>query len=580
MTTSQNNTALSEPVPAACPSAALAPAASVAPAAPRSRSPRVWRCLAALLALAGLAGPALAAITASPAALSFSQQVNQTATPQTITVSNNSGAPVNFSGFQFNPSGFFSVISSSSTCLSGAPVPNGGSCVVVVRPAPQAAPGTFTVNFNLFTLQFGSLSVADAVLNLLVFPATTPTTATITTGPSTSASPSGGSALSSVSPRQVALTSGGPTSRQLSYDFLGTSSTPVASYVCSQLIANPPSGASPTNPCATGGQSFGLSVESSGFTTQQASAGRSRASETVLFPEAFARLSIALAQQSGNSSLYFVRQFQNGYYAVVQLQAVGSSLSDPLTLTEVQLAFRTGRGRQPTVSLAPGEAAPPSFADIYYTGSGTLRGRWEVVEPGLAVPDRSDLVPEASVPRSERGRQRRYRLVDRFEYALGPGGHFVLPGPDPARLPVRQTGGYLVLLRIEAVPAGTRFGAAAEHGAAPFSLPVLVYQVGVGIDGATALAARFVELLDVKPGLVPTLAWRPLPEAASWRVELADANGIIVGSKFLRREETRYGLAGMLAQRTRGKAVQWRVQAFDAGRRPIGRSDWKDIKPG
>jgi hypothetical protein len=521
----------------------------------------VRRCLAVLVALTGLAGNAMAAITASPATLNFSQQVNETASPQTITVSNNSGAPVNFSGFQFNPSGYFAVISTSSTCFA-APVPNGGTCVVVIRPSAQAAPGTFLVNFNLFTLQFGATPVGQAVLNLLVTPVAAPTTG----------------ALSSVAPRQVALTSGGPTSRQLTYNFIGPSSTPVGSFVCSQLIANPPTGASPTNPCAPGAQSFGLSIESSGFTAQPPVAGRSLASETVLFPEAFARLSGALAQQTGNSSLYFVRQFQDGSFAVVQLQAVGSSLADPLTLTDVQLAFRTGRGRQPTVGLAPGEAVPPSFGDIYYTGSGTLRGRWEVVEPGFPVPERSDLVPDAAVARSDRGQQRRYRLVERFEYALGPGGHFVLPGPDPARLPVRQTGGYLVLLRIEAVPAGTHFGVAAEHGAAPFSLPVLVYQVGAGIDGSTALAARFVELIDVRPGRVPTLAWRALAEAASWRVELADANGIIVGSKFLRREQTRYDLTGVLAQRTQGKAVQWRVQAFDAGRKPIGRSDWKDIK--
>ncbi|CAN5709231.1 hypothetical protein BH11PSE7_BH11PSE7_20070 [soil metagenome] len=521
----------------------------------------VRRCLAVLLALTGLAGPAMAAITSAPSVLNFSQQVNQTAAPQTLTVTNNSGAPVNFSGFQFNPSGYFALISTSSTCFAAA-VPNGGTCVVVLRPTAQAAPGTFSVNFNLFTLQFGATPVGDAVLNLLVTPAAAPTTG----------------ALSNVAPRQVALTSGGPTSRQLTYNFIGPSSTPVGSFVCTQLITNPPTGASATNPCAPGAQSFGLSVESSGFTVQPTVAGRSIASETVLFPQAFARLSAALAQQTGNSSLYFVRQFQDGSYAVVQLQAVGSSLADPLTLTDVQLAFRTGRGRQPTVSLAPGEAVPSSFADIYYTGSGTLRGRWEVVEPGLTVPDRSDLVPEASVARSDRGRQRRYRLVERFEYALGPGGHFVLPGPDPARLPVRQTGGYLVLLRIEAVPAGTHFGIAAEHGAAPFSLPVLVYQVGAGVDGGTALAARFVELVDVRRGRVPTLAWRAIPEAATWRVELADANGIIVGSKFLRREETRYGLSGVLAQRTRGKAVQWRVQAFDDGRKPIGRSDWTDIK--
>lgn len=523
----------------------------------RARSPRVRRSLATLLALTSLAGPALAAITASPNTLNFSQQVNQTASPQTITVVNNSGGPVNFNTFQFSPSNYFSIITTSTTCFT-AQVPNGGTCVVALRPVSQSSPGAFSVNFNLFTQQFGSLPVAQSVLILLVTPTTT-------------------GALSSVAPRQVALTSGGRTSRQLTYSFNGSPSQPVGSFVCSQLIANPPTGATTTNPCAPGAQSFALAIETSGFSPQPAAAGRSLATETLSFPESFARLSGALAQQTGNSSLYFIRQFQNGSFAVVQLQAVGSSLADPLTLTDVQLAFRTGRGRQPTVSLSPGETVPPSFADIYYTGSGTLRGRWEVVEPGLTVPERSDLVPEASIARSARGQQRRYRMIDRFEYALGPSGHFVLPGPDPARLPVRQNGGYLILLRIEAVPAGTNGGSASEHGAAPFSLPVLAYRVGIGIDGSTSLAARFVDLVDVPPGRMPTLAWRAIPEAASWRVELADSDGIIVGSKFLRREETRYGLTGVLAQRTRGKAVRWRVQAFDAGRKPIGRSDWQDI---
>ena len=560
MTTFQNNNPLSAPVP--LPSV-------------HARSLGMRRNLVTLFALTSLAGPALAAITASPNILSFSQQVNQTASPQTITVLNNSGAPVNFTSFQFSPSNYFSLISTSTSCFT-AQVPNGGTCVVALRPVAQSAPGTFSVNFNLFTMQFGATPVAPATLNLLVTPAAAPPPPVTFTGPSTA--PSTTSALSSVTPRQVALTSGGRTSRQLTYNFNGSSSTPVGSFVCSQLIANPPSGATTTNPCAPGAQSVALAIEASGFSAQAAGAGQSRATETVLFPEAFARLSSALAQQTGNSSLYFIRQFQNGSFAVVQLQAVGSTLADPLTLTDVQLAFRTGRGRQPTVSLSPGEAVPPSFADIYYTGSGTLRGRWEVVEPGLAVPERSDLVPEASIARSERGQQRRYRLIERFEYALGPTGRFVLPGPDPARLPVRQNGGYLVLLRIEAVPAGTSGGIAAEHGAAPFSLPVLVYQVGNGIDGATALAARFVNLIDVPPGQVPTLAWQGLAEAASWRVELADANGTIVGSKFLRRAETRYGLTGVLEQRTRGKAVRWRVQAFDAGRKPIGRSDWTDIR--
>ncbi|MES2978889.1 MAG: hypothetical protein V4731_10735 [Pseudomonadota bacterium] len=517
----------------------------------------------AALLLATLALPALAAITASPSILNFTQQVTQTAAAQIITVVNNSGAPVNFNGAQFSPPGFFTLSTLSTTCFTGQ-VANNSTCTVAVRPVAQTLPGSSIVNFNLLTLQFGSLPVADAVLNLLVTSGSSPT-------------PSGPGSLSSVSPGQVALATGGRSSRLITYSFDGAASTPVGSFVCSQLVAPPIHGATTSNPCAPGAQSFALTVESSGFTAQPVVGGRSRASETVAFPEAFARLSSALARASGNSSLYFVRQFQNGNFAVVQLQALGSSLADPLTLTDVRMFFRTGRGRQPTVTLSPGEAVPPSIAEIDYTGSGTLRGRWEVVEPGLPAPSPSDLVPEASVVRSERGMQRRYRLVERFEYSLGPTGRFELPGPDPARLPVRLNGGYFLLLRIEAVPAGNRSGASAEDGAAAFSMPVLVYQVGTGIDGSTALASRFVNLIDPPAGSAPAIAWRPIPEARSWRVELANDAGVIVGSKFLRAGETSYRLGGALARQTRGKAIKWRVQAFDAGRKPIGRSDWAQI---
>lgn len=515
------------------------------------------------LALFALAAPALANVTAAPSVLNLTAPLNQPATPQALTITNASGAPVNFIGIGLAPSGNVFTFSTTATTCFGAAVPNGGTCRVVVETMPQTTPGTYTAAFSMLTSQFGTIPVAAATLNLTV-------------GAPASITGSAG-VLTATAPHQVALASSGRSAAMLTYTFNGPPAAPIASYLCTQVAVLPPSGASPTNPCT--GQSAAIAVDSSGFTSQ-AVGTQGRATETIALPEAVTRLSMDKARQTGDPSLYFVREFQGGSYAVVQLQALGSSLIAPLTLTDVRLAFRNGGGLQPTAVIAPGEAPPPSFADIDYTGTGTLRGRWEVVEPGVPGPTPQDLIPEASVDFGQRVLQRRFRLVDRFEYALGPSGRFQLPGPDPAHLPVRQSGTYLVLLRIEAVPARRPGGGNAEDGAAGFSMPVLAYQVGPGLGAATALANRVVPLVAPPPSRLraPGIAWLPVPEVRTWRVELADARGVIVGSAFLRGGQTVYHLAPALARHTRGKATRWRVLAFDAGRKPIGRSDWQSLR--
>lgn len=526
---------------------------------------KTFAVLRALLLSGGmlLAGAASASINAFPSVLNFSAAPGQATAPQVLTVTNASGGPVTFNSMQFSPSGsIFAPQMSGTTCLF-ATVPNGGTCTVSLFTTPQPA-GSYTAGFSMTTVEFGSVPVATATLNLLVG---TSTTTTASTG-----------ALASVSPRQAPLASAGRSAVMLGYLFNGAAARPVAAYLCTQLAVNPPTGVATTNPCAPGASSPALAVDSSGFSAQAFGPTQSRATETISLPESVTRLSMAQARQTGDPSVYFVREFQGGSFAVVQLQAIGASLLEPLTLTDVRLAFRTGAGKQPTATLAPGEAAPPSVAELFYTGSGTLRGRWEVVEPGSVTPSPQDLVPEASVPFANRVQQRRFRLVERFEYALGPNGRFELPGPDPSRLPVRQSGNYLLLLRIEAVPARQPGGALVEHGAAAFSMPVLAYQVGTGLGSATALASRYIALAPARrTGSAPAIAWHSVPEARSWRIELANAQGVIVGSAFLRGHQSSYQLTPALAERTRGRATQWRVQAFDAGRRPIGRSDWQPL---
>jgi hypothetical protein len=512
-----------------------------------------------LLALWLASACAQANITAMPSVLTFNLPVGGSAPAQQLTIQNNSGAPVSFTGIQISPSGLFNP-GTLGTCFL-APVPNGGACSVSISAVPQPAAGSAVASFAMTTLQFGSLPVAQATLNLNV------------------GSGGGVALLSSVSPLQIGLSSG-RTARLLAYTFANAGAvSPRAGYLCTQLVAGaPPSGATSFPPCAPGAQSGALPLESAGLQVQHGG-GQARALETVSFPESVFRLAVAQARSSGGAPLYFIREFDGPSYAVVQLVAVGASMADPLTLTDVRMGFETGGARRPTLSIAPGQALPPVTAEILYSGSGTLRGRWEVVEPGRPVPTPDDLVPEASVPFASRGLQRRYTLVERFEHVLGPGGRFELRGPDPARLPVRQPGAYFLLLRIEAVPARQPgLPAGAEHGAAGFALPVLMYQVGTGVDAASALADRRIRLLSVAGGGAPALAWAaPDPQVRAYRVELANAQGVIVGAKFLRGAQTSYRLGGMLARQVRDKAARWRVLAFDAALRPVGRSDWQDL---
>jgi len=108
-------------------------------------------------------------------------------------------------------------------------------------------------------------------------------------------------------------------------------------------------------------------------------------------------------------------------------------------------------GSDPLVLFVePGGKVPPVRAEIRYTGAGRLRGRWEVVLPGDPLPDPRDLLTEASLPIEERGVQQHYMQLSRFNVFLASGGRVVLPGPDPARIPNKAPGQYLILLRIEA----------------------------------------------------------------------------------------------------------------------------------
>ena len=144
---------------------------------------------------------------------------------------------------------------------------------------------------------------------------------------------------------------------------------------------------------------------------------------------------------------------------------------------------------------------PPLKADIAYTGSGRLRGRWEIVLSGDERPTSDDLLTEASLPPEERGTQRRYAGLGTIQR---------VPSADRPRRAARSRrrphplttvdGTYLILLRVEAdrrqgrrfsrSAAGAGAGVVHSGAVAGFPMPVLRYVVGAGGGDLSRVAGR------------------------------------------------------------------------------------------
>src|SRR5690606_13976259 len=155
------------------------------------------------------------------------------------------------------------------------------------------------------------------------------------------------------------------------------------------------------------------------------------------------------AAAGSNSAFFYVRRFVGppgtpDQYVAVTCRMAGGGARVPFALTDVTLAFDSDA---PVLFLAAGEAVPGITAQITYNGTGRLMGRWEIVRPGEDLPESRDLLTEATLPIEERGTQRRYLEVERFNVFLPPTGRYTLQGPSAERLPTAADGMYMLLLR-------------------------------------------------------------------------------------------------------------------------------------
>ena len=205
--------------------------------------------------------------------------------------------------------------------------------------------------------------------------------------------------------------------------------------------------------------------------------------DVMSIPASVARRAYTDAASGAEATFFYVRRFVSetggpDEFVPVTIRLGGNGAAVPFSLTNVKLSWGVDK---PVLLVKPGQKLPPVKAEITYTGTGRLTGRWELVKPGEELPSQQDLLPEATLPIEERGLQKRFTQLSRFNIFLPPGGRFVLPGPEGWGVESHLDGMYLLLLRIEAVDDQQSGDLGVPSGAvAGFSLPALRYYVGSG----------------------------------------------------------------------------------------------------
>ena len=319
--------------------------------------------------------------------------------------------------------------------------------------------------------------------------------------------------------------------------------------------------------------------------------------DVMSIPPSVARRAYQEAQRGARSSFFYVRRFVSttgapDEYVAVTCRLAGGGARVPFALTDVTVAFDV---ETPVLFVAPGATVPRVTADIAYNGTGRLRGRWEVVLPGEDLPSPNDLLTEASLPPAERGTQRRYTQLARFNVFLPPTGKVTLSGPDVSRIPTNAEGTYLLLLRIEATDdkeadsdlgaAGAGTGVLHSGAVAGFPMPTLRYVVGAGSSAMSPpRSARVLRLLLPRDGAVASsdsgfaVSWLEEWNAALYRVEIETEDGTALFSAVVPPGVGVYRAPPFVVQRAAGKLVRWRVSALDFNGWPMRHSGWRMVK--
>lgn len=380
-------------------------------------------------------------------------------------------------------------------------------------------------------------------------------------------------ALNGVHPTGVNVRATGPTTVFLT--FQGTAGQRSTQAMWCGEISVAPNQVVDFNPCVPG-TLLGNLPKRLDQSRASGTQGQSNTTDIMTIPASVARKAFQAAQRGEKSSFFYVRRFDGPtgpQYVAVTCRLAGGGARVPLALLKVEPMFLTGQGSQPVQLLAQGQEAPPVSAQIFYNGSGRLKGRWEIVRPGDIEPTEFDLLPEASLPVEKRGLQQRYEVLSRFDINLPPTGRVVLDGPSSRLLPNRVIGPYQLLLRIEATRdkegnSNTSAGTAFTGGVAGFAMPALKYYVGEAAEVLEArvdagLARQSQIILQIPEGT--RFSWQSPDTAqpiAYFEYRLYEA-GQLVHTAIL-TEQTFYIPPPWLFEQADQQRFEWQVAGVDA----------------
>lgn len=380
-----------------------------------------------------------------------------------------------------------------------------------------------------------------------------------------------------VSPSSVTAYSQGATSVYLTFSNV-VNLTPVESVWCGSIISAAPSIGFKCDPTTI----FG----SLPARYNQAKLINNRYTDIMSITPTVARRAYTDAVKGNNSQFYYVRHFISTVggldeYVPVTIRLSGNGAGVPFSLTAVKLQWQDGVKVVPFIK--PDEELPKITAEIKYTGTGRLVGRWEIVKPGEALPERRDLLSEAALPPEERGTQKRYTLLNRFNVNLPPGGKYTIPGPENWRIDKTIEGMYILLFRVEASDAGnsvsnTSAGVISNGAVAGFQMPTLRYYVGnasnVDVNQITNVAIEG-ETDEVAPII---LTWKPVAETKIYRLEIEDEDGKKVFSAVVLPINRTYQLPSFIQALTTSKQLKWSVSAIGADGKELEKTKLLDIE--
>jgi hypothetical protein len=364
----------------------------------------------------------------------------------------------------------------------------------------------------------------------------------------------------SVSPRGVNVRSFGTNTIFLTYLGLNNQ-VPAEAFWCGAINAN--------QSCVPG-TVFGRLPSRYSIGRGSGGNGQNNYTDIMTIPTSVVRKAYQDAAQGNNSEFFYVRRWVSttggpDEFVAVTCRLSGGGARVPFSITSVKLLV--DRDRVAPV-IDSGARIPKFQAKIGYNGTGRLKGRWEVVMPGDPLPSERDLLTEASLPLEERGLQRRYMELQRFDLFLHPNGEVMLPGPDPARMPKGSSGTHLVLLRIEATDdregnSDLGVGVVNSGGVAGFPMPIFRYFITANGDRDRSN----LNLLEPKPNsrIAATqpiqFSWQGISGARGYKLIVKD-NDRVVLSALLPSNRTSYNAPPWLKQQ-RNKSLNWRVQALD-----------------